>query len=254
MKCNISYHLKKIGGLSMEPGSINLWIAFGAGLLSFVSPCVLPLYPSYLSYITGISVDRLKNDFNQKEIRNRALLHTLFFVIGFSMIFIAMGFTASIIGDLFFEYQDTVRMIGAVIIIVMGFVVGGWIKWSWLIKERRLELKNKPAGYLGSTLIGISFSAGWTPCVGPILAMILALAANDPSRGTLLLGAYSLGFAIPFFMMAFFIGSTRWIVRYSGIIMKIGGILLILIGILLFTDQLSKITVYLTRWFGESWF
>ncbi len=238
----------------MEASSINLWIAFGAGLLSFVSPCVLPLYPSYLSYITGISVDSLKNDFNKKEIRNRALLHTLFFVIGFSIVFISMGFTASLLGDLFFQYKDVIRKIGAIIIIVMGFVIGGWIKWGWLMKERRMELKNKPVGLLGSTLIGISFSAGWTPCVGPILAMILALAANDPSRGTILLIAYSVGFAIPFFVMAFFISSTKFIVRYSGIIMKVGGILLIIIGLLLFTDQLTKITVYMTRWFGESWF
>lgn len=238
----------------MEASSINLWIALSAGLFSFVSPCVLPLYPSYLSYITGISVDSLKNDFNKKEIRNRALLHTLFFTIGFSLIFISMGFTASLIGNLFYQYKDAVRIIGGIIIIVMGLAIGGWIKWNWLLQEKRLELKNRPVGYFGSTLIGISFAAGWTPCVGPILAMILTLAASDPSRGTLLLTAYSIGFAVPFFIMAFFISSTRWILRYSGIIMKIGAILLILIGILLLTDQMSKITVYLTKWFGESWY
>lgn len=238
----------------MEASSINLWIALTAGLFSFVSPCVLPLYPSYLSYITGISVDSLKNEFNKKEIRNRALLHTLFFTVGFSLIFISMGFTASLIGDLFYQYKDAVRIIGGMIIIVMGLAIGGWIKWSWLLQEKRFELKNKPVGYLGSTLIGISFAAGWTPCVGPILGIILALAASDPSRGTLLLTAYSIGFAIPFFVMAFFISSTRWIMRYSGIIMKIGAVLLILIGLLLLTDQMSKITIYLTRWFGESWY
>lgn len=238
----------------MEASSINLWIALTAGLFSFVSPCVLPLYPSYLSYITGISVDSLKNEFNKKEIRNRALLHTFFFTLGFSLIFISMGFTASLIGNLFYQYQDAVRIIGGIIIIVMGLAIGGWIKWNWLLQDKRLELKNKPVGYLGSTLIGISFAAGWTPCVGPILAMILTLAASDPSRGTLLLTAYSIGFALPFFIMAFFISSTRWIMRYSGIIMKIGAILLILIGILLLTDQMSKITVYLIKWFGESWY
>lgn len=238
----------------MDPGSLNLWIAFSAGLLSFVSPCVLPLYPSYLSYITGISVDKLQNDFNKKEIRNRALLHTLFFTFGFSIIFISMGFTASLIGDFFFQFGDAIRRIGAILIIFMGLFIGGWIKWGWLMRERRLEIKNKPTGYLGSTIIGISFAAGWTPCVGPILAMILTLAASDPSKGTLLLTTYSIGFAIPFFIMAFFISSTKWIVRYSNLIMKIGGILLIIIGILLFTDQMSKITAYLTKWFGVSWF
>ncbi len=237
----------------MNAANINLWIAFGSGVLSFISPCVLPLYPSYLSYITGISVDKLKNDFDKGEIRNRALLHTLFFVIGFSLIFISMGFTASIIGDFFYQFKDLIREIGAILIILMGLFIGGWFKWNWLLKERRFELKNKPTGYLGSTLIGISFAAGWTPCVGPILAMILTLAAQDPSRGTILLASYSLGFAIPFFVMAFFISSTRWIVRYSDIIMKIGGVLLILIGFLLFTDQLNKITAFLTKWFGQSW-
>lgn len=237
----------------MDAANVSLWIAFGSGILSFLSPCVLPLYPSYLSYITGISVDRLKNDFNKSEIRNRALLHTLFFVIGFSLIFFVMGFTASFLGDLFYQFNEGIRKIGAVIIIFMGLFVGGWIKWNWLMKERRLELKNKPAGYLGSTLIGISFAAGWTPCVGPILAAILSLAASEPSRATLLLTSYSLGFAIPFFIMAFFLGSTRWILRYSDKIMKIGGIILIIIGVLLFTDQLSKITAYLTRFFGVSW-
>lgn len=234
--------------------NINVWIAFSAGILSFLSPCVLPLYPSYISYITGISVDRLTNEFNKREVRNRALLHTLFFVLGFSMVFIAMGFTASFIGDVFYLYSDLIRKISAILIIIMGLFIGGWIKWSWLMRERRLEIKNKPSGYFGSTLIGIGFAAGWTPCVGPILAMILALAASDPSKGTLLLVAYSVGFAIPFFIMAFFISSTRLILRYSNLIMKIGGIALILIGLLLFTDQLSKITVYLTNIFGQSWF
>ncbi|GBF11013.1 cytochrome c biogenesis CcdA family protein [Tepidibacillus sp. HK-1] len=238
----------------MDGASINIWIAFGAGILSFLSPCVLPLYPSYLSYITGISVDQLKNDFSKKEIRNRALMHTLFFVIGFSIIFISLGFGASFLGNLFYESQDIVRKLGAVLIILMGLFITGWVKWNWLMKEKRFELKNKPTGYLGSTLIGVSFAAGWTPCVGPILAMILTLAASDPSQGIILLIAYSFGFAIPFFIMAFFISQTRWILRYSDKIMKIGGVILILIGLLLFTDQLSKITVYLTKWFGVSWF
>ncbi|OEF99217.1 cytochrome C biogenesis protein [Vulcanibacillus modesticaldus] len=238
----------------MDGVDVSLLIAFGAGLLSFISPCVLPLYPSYLSYITGISVDTLSNDFNKREIRNRALLHTLFFIVGFSIIFISMGFAASFLGELFYQSQDLVRVIGAIIIIIMGLFIGGWIKWEWLMQEKRIEFSNKPTGYLGSTLIGFSFAAGWTPCVGPILAVILALAASDPSSGALLLTVYSIGFAIPFFIMAFFIGSTRWILRYSKIIMKIGGVTLVIIGILLLTDQMSKITIYLTKWFGVSWF
>ncbi|MFV9510814.1 cytochrome c biogenesis CcdA family protein [Tepidibacillus sp. LV47] len=238
----------------MDGGNLNLWLAFIGGVVSFISPCVLPLYPSYLSYITGISVDQLKNNFNQRDIRKRALYHTLFFTIGFSIIFISLGFSASLIGDLFYQFQDIVRKIGAILMIVMGLFLGGFVKWNWLMKERRMEIKNKPTGYLGSLFIGISFAAGWTPCVGPILTLILALAATDPSKGTIYLLAYSIGFALPFFIMAFFIGSTKWIVRYSEKVMKIGGALLVFIGILLFTNQMAKITVYLTKWFGTSWF
>ncbi|WP_339061822.1 cytochrome c biogenesis protein CcdA [Tepidibacillus marianensis] len=233
---------------------INILLAFGAGILSFFSPCVLPLYPSYLSYITGISIDKLQNQFNKKEIRNRALIHTLFFAIGFSIIFIVMGFAASLIGDLFYQFQNILRQIGGLMMIFMGLMVAGWVKWSWFMKERRFELKNKPTGYIGSSLIGISFAAGWTPCVGPILAAILTLAASDPTKGSLLLTFYSIGFAIPFFVMSFFISTTKWIVRYSHIIMKIGGAILILVGILLFTNQMAKITVFLIKWFGVSWF
>jgi len=238
----------------MITAEINIWIAFGAGILSFLSPCVLPIYPLYLSYITGISVEQIKRDFNKKEIRNRALLHTLFFVLGFSIIFIAMGFTASLVGNLFYEFQDIMRVIGGILIILMGLFIGGWLKWEWLMRERRLEFKNKPTGYAGSTLIGISFAAGWTPCIGPILAVILTMAAAEPSKAIILLVAYSIGFAIPFFLMAFFISSTKWILQHSTLIMRIGGAVLVLVGILLFTDQLSKITIYLTKLFGTSWF
>jgi len=241
-------------GLNVNGGNVNVWIAFIGGVVSFISPCVLPLYPSFLSYITGVSVDNLKNNFNKKDIRRQTLLHTLFFSIGFSIIFISLGFGASLIGDFFYQFQDLIRKIGAILMIFMGLFLGGWIKWNWLMKERRMEIKSRPTGYLGSVLIGISFAAGWTPCVGPILALILTLAATDPSKGALYLTVYSIGFALPFFIMAFFIGSTRWIVRYSEKIMKVGGVLLVLVGILLFSNQMAKITVFLTNWLGTSWF
>lgn len=238
----------------MNITDLSIWIAFSAGILSFFSSCVLPLYPAYLSYISGISVDRLKQDFNKKEERNRTLLHTLFFISGFSIVFIAMGYGASFVGNFFYEFQNSVRQIGAIIMIFMGFILTGWIKIQWLMQEKRLEIKNKPTGYLGSSLIGISFAAGWTPWVGPILAIILSLAATNPSSGVLYLILYSVGFAIPFFVMAFFIGSTKWIQKYSHKMMKIGGVLLIISGGLLFTNEMAKITLYLTKWFGVNWF
>ncbi|MCF6092530.1 cytochrome c biogenesis protein CcdA [Microaerobacter geothermalis] len=234
--------------------SVSIWLAFSAGLLSFLSPCCLPLYPSYLSYITGVSVSRLKEEGSQKELRKRTILHTLFFILGFSIIYIALGLGASFLGRVFFQYGDLIRQLSGILIVVMGLFLLGWLKSEWLMKDIRFEWKKKPTGYLGSTMVGFGFAAGWTPCVGPILTAILAMAAVNPDEGLKLILAYTAGFAVPFFLLAFFIGSTKWILKYSPVLMKVGGGVMIVMGILLFTDQLTKITVYLNNFFGTSWF
>ena len=234
-------------------GEITLWLAFSAGILSFISPCVLPLYPSFLSYITGVSVGELR-DMNQTGIRKKVILHTLFFVIGLSLIWLVLGLSASLLGDLFIQYGDLIRQLGAILIITMGLFLIGWLKLDFLMREKRFELKNRPAGYIGSLVIGFSFAAGWTPCIGPILGSILALGATQPDQAIGYILLYSAGFAIPFFILAFFIGSTKYIMKYSRVLMKVGGALMILMGILLFTDQLNKITIFLTKIFGTSWF
>ncbi|SHR10236.1 cytochrome c biogenesis protein, transmembrane region [Mycobacteroides abscessus subsp. abscessus] len=227
---------------------VNVFIALGAGFLSFISPCCLPLYPAFLSYITGMSVGELKTD--NAMLQRRSLLHTLFFLVGFSIIFIAIGFGSSFIGEIFAGYQDLIRQLGAIVIVFFGFVVVGILKPESLMREKRYEFKHRPSGYFGSVLIGIAFAAGWTPCTGPILMSVIALAATNPGSGMVYMIAYILGFAIPFFILSFFIGKLQWIKRHNVLIMKIGGYIMIVMGIVLFFDWMTKIIIIFTNMFG----
>jgi cytochrome c-type biogenesis protein len=227
---------------------INIFLALGAGFLSFISPCCLPLYPAFLSYITGMSVGELKSE--NGMLQKRSLLHTLFFLVGFSSIFIALGFATSFVGHFFREYNDLIRQIGAIIIILFGLVIVGVFKPEFLMKERRFEIKNRPSGFFGSALIGMAFAAGWTPCTGPILAVVLSMASTDPDRGMLYMIAYLLGFAIPFFILSFFIGKLQWIRRNNVKIMKIGGWIMIAMGVILFFDWMTKIIIFVQQFTG----
>jgi cytochrome c-type biogenesis protein len=232
----------------MNAADLTLWVVFGAGFLSFISPCCLPLYPSYLSYITGITVQELRE--GKGLLQRQALLHTLFFIFGFSIIFFALGYTVSFVGNLFTDYQVLFRKLGGIMVAVMGLVMLGILTPKFLMKDKRYAFKKKPVGYAGSVLVGITYAAGWTPCVGPILAAVLAIGATNPDQALIYTAAYTLGFAIPFFIMAFFIGKVKWIVKYSNSIMKIGGAIMILTGVLLYTGQMSKITIYLIQLYG----
>ncbi|MCR8642440.1 cytochrome c biogenesis protein CcdA [Paenibacillus sp. N1-5-1-14] len=225
--------------------SLNLWIALWAGFASFISPCCLPLYPSFLSYITGISVNELKAGNSSKQARRTTMLHTLSFIAGFSIIFYSLGWTAGFVSDFFISNGALLRQIAALLIFLMGLFLLGIFQPQWLMKERKFNIKLKPAGYLGSIVIGMGFAAGWSPCVGPILSSILLLSTTEPGSWFGLITAYTLGFAIPFFILSFFIGSTRWIMRYSSILMKIGGAVMIIISVLLYTDKMSQITNWL---------
>ncbi len=229
--------------------NINIFIAFGAGFLSFISPCCLPLYPAFLSYITGMSVSDLKNE--NAMFRKRSMLHTLFFLLGFSVIFIALGFGSSFIGTVFQDYQDLIRRIGAIFIVLFGLIIAGVLSPEFLMKDRRFEFKNRPAGYIGTSLIGMAFAAGWTPCTGPILMVVLSLAATNPGSGMFYMIAYTLGFAIPFFILSFFIGRMNWIRKHNVKIMKIGGIIMIIVGIILFFDGLTLIISFFSLFFGD---
>ncbi|HEX6593550.1 MAG TPA: cytochrome c biogenesis protein CcdA [Bacillota bacterium] len=231
---------------------INIFIAFGAGFLSFISPCVLPLFPAFLSYITGMSVSELKDD--NQMLNRKSILHTIFFLLGFSTIFIMLGFVGSFISDFLLAYQDVIRQIGAILIIFFGLVIIGVFNFEFLMKDRKVSFKNRPAGYFGSFIIGMAFSAGWTPCTGPILAIVLTLAATEPQLGMIMMISYVLGFSIPFLVLSFFIGQMKWIRKNSALLVKIGGYIMILVGIALFFDWMTKLTSYLANLFEFSGF
>jgi cytochrome c-type biogenesis protein len=221
---------------------LNVFLAFGAGFLSFISPCCLPLYPAFLSYITGMSVGELKSD--NAMLQKRSLLHTLFFLIGFSVIFIAIGFGTTFVGNFFREYQDLIRQLGGIFIVLFGLIIVGIFKPEFMMKDRRFEFKHRPSGYVGSSLIGMAFAAGWTPCTGPILSAVILLAASNPGSGVLYMALYSLGFAIPFFILSFFVGRLKWIRKNSALIVKVGGYIMIVMGIMLFFDWMTKIITF----------
>lgn len=177
--------------------------------------------------------------------RFKTMSHTFFFILGFSAVFFALGYGSNAFADAFRDYQDTIRKISAIFIVLMGLFLMGIFQPQLLMKERKLHMKWKPAGYLGSFVFGIGFSAGWSPCIGPILGSILLLAASHPGTWAGLTTAYSIGFAVPFFVLAFFLGTARWILKYSNLLMKIGGGMMLLMGILLFTDRMTSITIWL---------
>ncbi|HZG58080.1 cytochrome c biogenesis CcdA family protein [Paenibacillus sp.] len=222
---------------------VTIWIAFAAGLASFISPCCLPLYPSYLSYISGISVSQIRTE-RTKEVRFRTLSHTFFFILGFSVVYYAFGAGAGLVAELFRSYQDLIAKLSAVLLILVGLFLLGIFQPQFLMRDMKLKVGGKPATYAGSFLIGIGFAAGWSPCIGPIFSAIIGLSTTEPGIWFRLTTAYTLGFAVPFFAMAFFLGSTKWILRYSNAIMKVGGSLLIVFGILLYTGQMLRITVW----------
>lgn len=235
----------------------GMFLALGAGALSFLSPCVLPIFPAYLSYITGISVKELQGEHDGK-IRRTLLTHSVFFLLGVSLVFISLGVGASFLGQWIQNLLTGnsglfIQRLAGIFIIVMGLFVAGWININFLMQERRMQYQRKEVGYLGTFLVGLGFAAGWTPCIGPIFASILFLAASNPGHGIFYTIMYVIGFAIPFILLTFFLGSTRWIVQKSGVIMKVGGVIMIVMGIVLFTGQLPRITQFLLDLVEGTW-
>ncbi|MGP4108144.1 cytochrome c biogenesis CcdA family protein [Virgibacillus sp. L01] len=236
---------------------LTIWLALGAGILSFLSPCTLPIFPAYLSYITGMSVKELENN-NDIRIRSKLLIHSLFFLLGVSTVFIGLGIGVSFLGQwiqgmLTGESGLFIQRIAGIFIIVMGLFVAGWLNITSFMKEKRLRFTKKPVGYLGTVFVGMGFAAGWTPCIGPIFASILVVAASNPTQGSLYTIMYVIGFALPFLILTFFLGSTRWIVRQSQKIMKAGGAIMILMGVLLFTGQMTRISNFLLKLVQDTW-
>lgn len=225
-------------------GDLNIVIAFSVGVLSFISPCCLPLYPAFLSYVTGISVADLKESRN--KISQKTMLHTFFFLVGFSIIFVMLGLSTTYLYSLFYQYIDFIRRIGAILIIAFGLITVGIWQPKFLMVERKINFKNRPTGYFGSILIGMGYASGWTPCIGPILGSVISLGLFT-GQGVLYMVAYVLGFSIPFFTMSFFIGKSRMISKHSYRLVHLGGYLSIIMGIVLFFDWMAKITSFFTN-------
>jgi cytochrome c-type biogenesis protein len=229
---------------------VNVFVAFAAGIFSFLSPCVLPLIPSYLSFVSGVSLDEMRSEQARSRVRWRVVLNSLAFIAGFSLVFISLGASASFLGGLFLNYRNTIRIVGGMVILVVGLYLVGAFKIAALERYLQFNLKDKPAGYLGSVLVGITFAVAWTPCVGPILGATLALAstAEDVGRGMVLLTSYAAGLALPFFLSALAINSflqlSRQMRGYIQTIHVAGGMLLILVGILLMTDYMTLLNAY----------
>lgn len=245
----------------MPTSHLNLLLAMTGGLLSFLSPCVLPLFPSYLSFVAGVSLEELDGTVVNPRTRRAILLNSLMFILGFSLVFIALGAGATLLGQLLFQQQTSIRRVGGVFVILMGLYVAGWLRIPFLMRERRMELKDRPAGYLGALVTGIVFAAGWTPCIGPILGSILTLASvtQTASTGILMLAAYSLGLAIPFFVSSLaihrFLALFDRFKRFLPWVTKGSGVILILLGLLLVSDYftlLSRLAFSLTpEWLFE---
>jgi cytochrome c-type biogenesis protein len=170
--------------------------------------------------------------------------------LGFSIIFVAIGFGTSIVGTFFLQYKDLIRQLGGIFIVFFGLIIVGILNPQFMMKDRRIEFKNRPSGYVGSVLIGMAFAAGWTPCTGPILSSVILLAASNPGSGVVYMLAYSLGFAIPFLILSFFVGRMKSIKKHSAKIVKIGGYIMIVMGIVLFFDWMTKIITVFSQMFG----
>jgi len=232
----------------MANENISYLVAFGAGLLTFLSPCILPLIPSFLAYLTGVSFADLKSTEKKGEVYKKTTAHSLLFILGFSVVFILLGLTATFIGKALFQYQKAIRIGGGILIIFFGLYLAGLLKLDFLAKERKMHIPAKGASYIGSFLIGVTFAAAWTPCAGPILGSILVLAGTKSSviEGAKLLTVYSLGVAIPFFITGFavnyFLEYFNKFKKVIGIINIIGGIFLIIVGILVATNYLAVIS------------
>src|SRR5262245_5427803 len=225
----------------MTGESLGVAVAFSAGLFSFLSPCVLPLFPSYVSFITGMSVADLTSDLSPAT-RQRVLLHALAFVAGFSLVFVALGASFSTACQFLLYYREWIRRVGGVLIVIFGLYIAGLLRIGFFGRTQQWQLREKPAGYLGSLLVGITFAIGWTPCVGPILGAILSLAgtAETVQRGIGLLIAYSAGLGMPFLISAIAPGSfLKFFKRYLPLVPvmeRAAGVLLVVVGVLVFTN------------------
>ncbi len=227
--------------------SISYSAALFAGLLSFFSPCILPLIPAYFTFITGFSLDELTGG-KSSSVRKKIVFSTIAYVAGFSTVFILLGASASFFGGVALQYKDWIRIIGGILIVVLGIHMTGIIRIKGLEFEKRLNVQKKPLHFMGTFLVGMAFGAGWSPCIGPLLGSILIVAGNQDTvaEGIKLLAIYSIGLALPFLVLSLFVDAmlklvkkASWMIRYVNIA---AGILLVIMGLLLATNKLSLIS------------
>ncbi|MGH7263511.1 MAG: cytochrome c biogenesis CcdA family protein [Candidatus Rokuibacteriota bacterium] len=230
--------------------NLSVLVAFSSGVFSFLSPCVLPLFPSYLSLITGMSFDELQAAGGNGVRRMTILGHSIAFILGFSLVFIGMGASFSALGQALLEYRDVIRQVGGVLIIVFGLYIAGVLRLSWLGRYWQVRLSSKPAGFVGSWLVGVTFAIGWVPCVGPILGAILTLAASAETveTGIGLLAAYSAGLALPFFLSSLalgaFLAAFRRFRPWMPVVERTAGVLLVAVGLLVLTNYFIVLNAF----------
>lgn len=232
---------------------VNYWTAFTAGFLSFFSPCLLPLVPAYIMYLTGsFEADELVKK------RTKAIIQTLGFILGFTMVFMIMGVSASFIGQLFAQNKQLLSKISGVVIVFFGFYMAGFIKFNFMTKDYRKSKARKNVTFLSAIAIGMAFAFGWTPCFGPILGAILASTAavsKDVAEGVRLLFVYSMGMAVPFLLTSiflnFFDSKVANLTKYSKQLNRIAGLFLITIGLLIFFDKMTLVANWLLKITGS---
>ena len=238
-----------------DTGSISLGVAFLGGLVSFLSPCVLPLVPSYVTYVTGMTLDELTAG-DRRLARRRAVVHSAMFILGFGLVFVALGATATALGGTLRRSLPLLQQLGGIVIAAFGLAMLGVLRLPFLMRERRVQLASRPAGMAGSVVAGAAFGAGWTPCVGPVLASILLYSGmqSTMAEGMLLLTAYTLGLGLPFFAAAvglnWYLSRVKHLHRWLHPLEKSAGVLLVLIGVLLFTGRFTMLSSFLAG-FGQ---
>ena len=231
---------------------ISVLTAFFAGIVSFLSPCVLPLVPGYLSFVSGVSMDEIRADDRDADASRAILVNTLFFIVGFSIVFVALGGVATALGGFLFENLPVLRRVAGVIIVLFGLHLTGLLPIKWLYQQAKFEGPVNASGPLGALLLGLAFAAGWTPCIGPILAGVLALGTNQDTvgQGMFLLAIYSAGLGVPFLLTGWatqrFLGVFDAVKRHMRLVEMVGGVTLIAIGVMIFTNNFDLFL----RWFS----
>ncbi len=233
-------------------GSIGFATAFAAGLISFLSPCVLPLVPGYLSYVAGTSLEELRDD---RAPRLQALGYALCFVLGFSLVFVAFGASATALGSLILSWRYELGIVAGAVVLLFGLHLAGFLPLHWLEREARFHADVKGGRVVGAFLLGLAFAFGWTPCIGPVLGVILTMSAStaDLSTGTALLAVYSLGLGLPFLLAALFtdvlLERLRQLGRAGRRLQQGAGVLLAVVGVLMITGQLEVMAYWLLETF-----